>query len=67
MSAKSKAPPTPPETREASEAIRTLTATVLQRLQQEVEALSGMALRDAKLDPKDGWRYDPQNVVYVKQ
>ena len=51
---------------EVSEAVRLLTATVLQRIQQEMEVLGGVALRDAKLDPKDGWRYDPQNAVYVR-
>ena len=57
----------PPETREASEAVRTLVAQTLQRMGQEVEALSLMALRDAKLDPADGWRFNPQTCQYIRR
>ena len=56
--------PTAPET---SEAVRILTVSTMQRVRQMVEELAGVALRDAKLDPQDGWRYDTQNGVYVKQ
>ena len=63
---KKKAAPKTPETRPASEAVRALTAQVMRNVGVEINGLSEMALRDAKLDPKDGWRYDPQNGVYVK-
>lgn len=56
-----------PETRDASEAVKALSLATLQRFSREIEELSAMALRDAKLDPADGWRYDPQRGVYVKQ
>lgn len=59
--------PTSTETLPASEAVRALTAQVMRTIGVEVNALSEMALRDAKLDPNDGWRYDPQHGVYVKQ
>lgn len=61
------APVETPETVPASEAVLALTAQVMKNIGVEVNELSALALRDAKLDPKDGWRYDPQNGVYVKQ
>ena len=60
------AKPAPPETREASEAVRAVCTAMFKRMGEEVEAASLMALRDAKLDPADGWRFNPQRGVYIK-
>lgn len=55
-----------PETKPASEAIQMLTMQYRAQLQQAVDALAALALRDAKLDPKDGWRFDVERCQYVK-
>lgn len=57
----------PSEPIEASEAVKALTARLMQDIGAEVTALSALALRDAKLDPKDGWRYDPKRCVFVQE
>ena len=54
------------ETRKASEAVEALTASTLAQIGQQVEALAQLALRDAKLDPADGWRYDAQRRLFVR-
>lgn len=59
-------PPTPPETRPASEAIVALTAQVAQQVALIHQNLGAIALRDAKLDPADGWRYNVESGQYVK-
>lgn len=55
-----------PETRNASEAVKVLTAETLRRIGQEIASLGALALRDAGLDSADGWRYDFEKSVFVK-
>jgi hypothetical protein len=59
-------PAATPETLPASEAIHALTAQYKSQLQQAVDMLGALALRDAKLNPQDGWRFDVERVIYVK-
>ena len=70
MSARTKSAPAPapaPETRPASEAMAALTQTFLRHVQEAATAHGALALRDAKLDSAEGWRYDLGRAVYVKQ
>ena len=55
-----------PEARPASEAVLALTRMTLAQIHTMSENLGGIALRDAKLDPADGWRYDLGLGTYVK-
>jgi hypothetical protein len=56
-----------PETRNASEAVKALTAETMRRIGQEIASLGALALRDAGLDSADGWRYDIERHHYVRQ
>ena len=56
----------PPETREASEAVKELTAHTLAEIDRLLGSLGAVALRDAKLDPAHGWRYDAIARRFVK-
>ncbi len=49
----------------ASEAVCALTREVLGRITREVADLQTLALRDAGLEPADGWRYDATKGVFV--
>jgi hypothetical protein len=40
---------------------------VKSRLNVEVEQLAAIALKDAGLDPAEGWRFDFFNSAYVNQ
>jgi hypothetical protein len=40
---------------------------VKSRLNAEVEQLAAVALKDAGLDPAEGWRFDFFNSAYVNQ
>ena len=67
MSARTKKVPAQPKPRPASEAVKALTAKLMQDIGTQVNTLSALALRDAHLDPAEGWRYDPQRCVYVQE
>jgi hypothetical protein len=56
-----------PETKAASKAVAVLCSQLVQRIQQESEALAALALESDGLDPKDGWRLDIANATFVKQ
>ncbi len=47
--------------------MQVLVDQVKARLNAEVEQLAAIALKDAKLDPADGWRFDFFNAQYVNQ
>jgi len=49
-----------------SEAVLALTGMVQERIADMVQDLGGIALRDAGLDPKDGWRYNVSTRTYEK-
>ena len=49
-----------------SEAVVALTGMVSERINEMVQDLAGIALRDAGLDPKDGWRYNLSTRTYEK-
>lgn len=55
------------ETRPASEAVGKLSQLVLREVARDIEDLSRLALRDAGLDPKDGWRYNPTTATYARE
>lgn len=50
----------------ASEAVRALTQLTLSRAQETMNNLAALALRDAGLDPRDGWVYDVSDCSYRK-
>lgn len=58
--------PTSHETQDASETVKELTSHVLASLNVTLANLAAMALRDAKLDPAAGWRYDASSCRFVK-
>ena len=60
-------PETKPETKPVGPAVQVLIDQVKSRFNAEVEQLALVALKDAKLDPADGWRFDIFNSVYVNQ
>lgn len=55
-----------PETQTASKAVQVLCAQLVQRMQQETEALAAIALESDGLDPKDGWKLDIGRAVFVR-
>lgn len=55
------------ETKPVGEAVKVLIQQVFGRFNAEVEQLAALALKDAGLDPKDGWRFDAFNAQFVKQ
>ena len=59
-------PETAPETIAASETVCELTGHVLATLNVALANLAAMALRDQKLDPAAGWRYDANARRFVK-
>lgn len=48
-------------------AVQVLINQVMGRLNAEVEQLAAVALKDAGLDPAEGWRFDFFNAQYVQQ
>jgi hypothetical protein len=56
---------TTPETKPVGPAVQVLIDQVKSRFSAEVEQLAVIALKDAKLDPADGWRFDFFNAQYV--
>lgn len=55
------------ETKPVGEAVKVLISQVLGRFNAETEQLALVALKDAGLDPADGWKFDIFNAQYVKQ
>lgn len=55
------------ETKTVGPAMQVLIDQVKSRLNVEVEQLAAIALKDAGLDPAQGWRFDFFNSVYVNQ
>jgi hypothetical protein len=55
------------ETKTVGAAMQVLIDQVKARLNAEVGQLAAIALKDAKLDPADGWRFDFFNAQYVNQ
>lgn len=48
-------------------AMQVLIDQVKSRLDVEIEQLAVLALKDADLNPADGWRFDFFNAAYVNQ
>lgn len=55
------------ETKPVGVAVNVLINQVMARFNAEVENLAAVALKDAGLDPADGWRFDIFNAQFVKQ
>jgi hypothetical protein len=58
---------TPDVTKPVGPAVRFLIQQTLARFNAEVEQLAAIALKDAGLDPADGWRFDIFQAQYVHQ
>jgi hypothetical protein len=54
------------ETKPVGEAVKVLISQVFGRFNAETEQLALVALKDAGLDPAEGWKFDIFNAQYVK-
>ena len=54
-------------TKPVGPAVQVLINQTLSRFNAEVEQLAAVALKDAGLDPADGWRFDIFKAQYVQQ
>lgn len=55
------------ETKTVGPAMQVLIDQVKSRLNAEIEQVAAIALKDAGLDPAQGWRFDFFNSAYVNQ